>query len=84
MISLLLHWVNLRISVNNKGIIRMHLGYNWLVTTKTLPINGFFVKQQATVSGHVHQSKLPFSLTLHLDKLISVLQLLSDIRYITL
>ena len=55
-----------------------------LVTTKTLPINGFFVKQQATVSGHVHQSKLPFSLTLHLDKLISVLQLLSDIRYITL
>ena len=27
-----------RKSVNNKDIIRMYLGYNWLITQKTLPI----------------------------------------------
>ena len=32
-----------RKSVNNKDIIRMYLGYNWLITQKTLPINAFFV-----------------------------------------
>ena len=45
MISLLLHRVEakLRMSVNNKDIIRMYLGYNWLIIQKTLPINAFFV-----------------------------------------
>ena len=47
MISLLLHKseVKPRMSVNNKDIIRMYLGYNWLITQKTLdlPINAFFV-----------------------------------------
>ena len=31
-------------SVNNKDIIRMHLGYNWLISQKTVPINASFVK----------------------------------------
>ena len=41
MISLLLHEskAKLRISVNSKDIIRMNLGYNWLITQKTLAIN---------------------------------------------
>ena len=45
MIPLLLHEseAKLRMSVNNKDIIRMSLGYNWLITQKTLPINAFFV-----------------------------------------
>ena len=45
MISLLLHEseAKLRMSVNNKDIIRMYLGYNWLITQKTLPINAVFV-----------------------------------------
>ena len=45
MISLLLHEseAKLRMSVNNKDIIRMYLGYNWLIAQKTLPINAFFV-----------------------------------------
>ena len=45
MISLLLHESEAkpRMSVNNKDIIRMYLGYNWLITQKTLPINAFFV-----------------------------------------
>jgi len=44
-ISLLLHKseAKLRMSVNNKDIIRMYLGYNWLITQKTLSINAFFV-----------------------------------------
>ena len=33
----------LRMSVNNKDIIWMYLGYNWLITQKTLPINALFV-----------------------------------------
>ena len=33
----------LRMSVNNKDIIRMYLGYNWLITQKTLSINAFLV-----------------------------------------
>ena len=51
MISLLLHKAKLRMSVNNKDIIRMYMGYNWLITQKTLPINAFFVssKQQLQV-----------------------------------
>ena len=42
MISLLLHEseAKLRMSVNNKDIIRMYLGYNWLIAQ---PINAFFV-----------------------------------------
>ena len=45
MISLLLHESEAkpRMSVNNKDIIRMYLGNNWLITQKTLPINAFFV-----------------------------------------
>ena len=48
MISLLLHEseAKLRMSVNNKDIIRMNLGYNWLITQKTLPINAFFVNSK--------------------------------------
>ena len=42
----------------NKDIIRMHLGYNWLISQKTVPINASFVKQQAMASGYVHLSKL--------------------------
>ena len=57
-ISLLLQKLEgkLRTSVNNKDIIRMHLGYNWLISQKTVPINASFVKQQAMAS--VHLSKL--------------------------
>ena len=45
MTSLLLHGSEMkpRMSVNNKDIIRMYPGYNWLITQKALPINGFFV-----------------------------------------
>ena len=45
MISLLLHESEAkpRISVDNKDIVRMYLGYNWLITQKTLPNNAFFV-----------------------------------------
>ena len=45
MISLLLHEseAKQRMSINNKDIIRMYLGYNWLITQKTLPINASFV-----------------------------------------
>ena len=48
MISLLLHKSEAkpRMSVNNKDIIRMYLGYNWLITQKTLPINAFFVNSK--------------------------------------
>ena len=47
-----------RMSANNKDIIRTHLGYNWLISQKTVPINASFVKQQAMASGYVHLSKL--------------------------
>ena len=36
----------LRMSVNNKDTKRMYLGYNWLITQKTLPINAFFVNSK--------------------------------------
>ena len=36
----------LRMSVNNKDIIRMYLGYSWLITQKTLPINTSFVNSE--------------------------------------
>ena len=41
MISLLSHESEAkpRMSVNNMDIIRMYLGYNWLITQKTPPIN---------------------------------------------
>ena len=45
-------------SVNNKEYHTMHLGYNWLISQKTVPINASFVKQQAMASGYVHLSKL--------------------------
>ena len=35
-----------RMSVNSMDIIRMHLGYNWLFTQKTLPINAFSVNSK--------------------------------------
>ena len=39
MISLLLHESEVKqgMSINNKDIIQMYLGYNWLITQKTLP-----------------------------------------------
>ena len=48
MISLLLHEseAKQRMNVNNKDIIQMYLGYNWLITQKTLPINAFFVNSR--------------------------------------
>ena len=48
MISLLLHKSEAkpRMSVNDKDIIRMYLGYNWLITQKTLPISAFFVNSK--------------------------------------
>ena len=62
MISLLLHKfkVKLRMSVNNKDIIQIYLGYNWLITQKTTN-QCFLCQQQAMASGHDHQhlSKLP-------------------------
>ena len=60
MISLLLHESEAkpRMNVNNKDIIRMHLGYNWLVSQETVPISASFVKQQPIASGYVHLSKL--------------------------
>ena len=35
-----------KMSVNNQDIMRMYLGYNWLITQKTLPINAFFVNSK--------------------------------------
>ena len=45
MISLLLHEseAKLRTSVNNKDIIRMYLGYNWLISQRLYQLMlGFF------------------------------------------
>ena len=57
MISLLLH--DSEASVNNKDIIRMHLGYNWLISQKTACTNQcFFCETAAMASGYVHLSKL--------------------------
>ena len=46
MISLLLHESEAkpRMSVNNKDIIQMYLGYNLFISQKTAPINAVFVK----------------------------------------
>ena len=48
MIPLLLHEfeVKLRMSVNNKDIIRMYLGYNLFTSQKTAPINASFVESK--------------------------------------
>ena len=48
MISLLLHEseAKLRMSVNNKDIIRMYLGYNLFISQKTALINASFVKSK--------------------------------------
>ena len=48
MISLLLHESEAkpRMSVNNKDIIRMYLGYNLFISQKTAPINASFVKSK--------------------------------------
>ena len=34
-----------RMSVNNKDIIWMHLGYNWLISQKTVPIKLDYLPQ---------------------------------------
>ena len=62
MISLLLRKSEpkLRMSVNNKDIIQMYLGYNWLVTQKDSTNQCFLCEQQAMASGYVHLSKLLF------------------------
>ena len=59
MISLLLHESNAkpRTSVSNKDIIRMYLGYNWLISQRTAPINTFFARFDFCLCSH--QSKLP-------------------------
>ena len=48
MISLLLHKskAKLRMSVNNKDIIRMYLGYNWLISQRLL-INAWLMELMA-------------------------------------
>ena len=48
MISLLLHKseAKQRMSVNNKDIIQMYLGYNLFISQKTAPINASFVKSK--------------------------------------
>ena len=48
MISLLLHESEAkpRMSVNNKDIIRMYLGYNLFISQKTAPINASFVESK--------------------------------------
>ena len=55
-----------RMSVNNKDIIRMYLGYNWLITQKARSTNKCFLcDQYAMASGNVHLSKLLWSLTIY-------------------
>ena len=48
MISLLLHKSEAkpRMSVNNKDIIRMYLGYNLFISQNTAPINASFVESK--------------------------------------
>jgi len=64
MISLLLHKskVKPRTSVNNKDIIQMYLGYNLLISQRTISINASFVvgiTSSGMVSfGGVHLSTL--------------------------
>ena len=62
MISLLLHEseAKQRMSVNNKDIIQMYLGYNLFISQKTAPINAVFVKckQWLLPTSYVHLSKL--------------------------
>ena len=72
MISLLLHESEAkpRMSVNNKDIIRMNLGYNCYITQKTLPINSFLVNSKQWLQ--VHLSKLLLVLTMYFfDRMIS-------------
>ena len=85
--------------VNNKDIIRMYLGYNWLITQKTLPINAFFVNSMQWLQVmFTYQSffcfyiLMIFSLVIstyrptvqcRTDIYLSVLWLVHDIRYIT-
>ena len=42
--------------IQGKDIIRIYLGYNWLITQKTLP----FYKQATTASSYVHLSQSSF------------------------
>jgi len=61
MISLLLtlSQAKLRTGVNNKDIIRMYLGYNLLISQRTIPINASFVPG-ITSNGFTYQSFLWF------------------------
>ena len=54
-------------SVNNKGIILVHLGYNWHVTLKNLyqSMLRIFCEHQAMASDYGLLSKLLWSLTVH-------------------
>ena len=58
MIFLLLHdpesQAKLRTSVNNKDIIQMYLGYNLLISQRTVPINASFVESPIEASFVVH------------------------------
>ena len=59
MISLLLHESEAkpRTSVNNKDIIRMYLGYNWLISQRAVPISASFMEKQAMASSSNHLSR---------------------------
>ena len=52
-------------SVNNKDIIQMYLGYDWLITQKTLPINAFFVNSKQPLQVMFYLLKLLLSLTIY-------------------
>ena len=52
-------------SVNNKGIIRMYLGYNWLITQKTLQINTFFVNSKQRLQVMFTYQSFVLSLTIN-------------------
>ena len=61
MISLSLHKSEAkpRMSVNNKDVIRIYLGYNLFISQKTAPINAVFVKcKQWLATSYLHLSKL--------------------------
>ena len=68
MISLLLHKSEAkpRMSVNNKDIIRIYLGFNWLITQDSTN-QCFLCEQQAIASGYVHLSMLLFGTNNLLD-----------------
>ena len=52
-------------SVNNKDIIRMYLGYNWVIIQKTLPINAFFVNSKQWLQVMFTYQSFFLVLTIH-------------------